>query len=66
MHGYFSIGACDLCLYFCFVTFAMYGSAGFSALYYLSCLGYSVMYHCDTQCLSLGSLFFAHLGSIKE
>ena len=49
----------------------MQGSAGLSVLYYLSCLGvqphiYYLHYwvHCNTQCLSLGSLVFALLGSI--
>ena len=53
----------------------MYGSAGLLALFYLGlsrgivshihfiCSLYKV--HSNTQCLSLGSLVFAHLGSIK-
>ena len=43
----------------------------YSSTHYL-CLGNSVVYmlyysllYCDTQCLSSGSLFFAHLGGIK-
>ena len=50
----------------------MYGSAGILALFYLGLSRgivsqiYFICYlHCDTQCSSLGSLVFAHLGSIK-
>ena len=49
----------------------MYGNAGvYVSLKVVE--GYSVAYmiliwmHCDTQCSSLGSLVFTHLGSIQE
>ena len=58
---------CDVKVYFYRLLCVMYGSAGCEKVLQLSRGKVShIKVHCNTQHLSLGSLVFAHLGSIRE